>query len=164
MNKCYSILLILSFLFSCTKSSRNTLDFSSDFDEVSRAIFQVDDLYHKLNDTVKVLVIEDDKLTINQKSYMNFKTLQKEDIPEFNRLTYDEWNSLMGNIKILTNNQINGFSTTNYGFTRFIYKKLKSSESYENRYIAIDKGDLQLGKRGYKLLDAREKLVLFTYK
>ncbi|WP_162056494.1 hypothetical protein [Pontibacter pamirensis] len=128
---------------------------------VERAIFQVDSIFKKVDDSVTLVFVKNNQLYINQTNYDGFNSITKEQVPELERLNSSDWKLLMSNIKFLQKNSINGFSRTRYSFIRFIYKD-EPGEAYMLRYIALDSGNLSLDHTGYKLLDRKSNLVLFS--
>ncbi|MBF9254384.1 hypothetical protein I2I11_13850 [Pontibacter sp. 172403-2] len=154
------IIIFVAFIInSC--GNRNYIELNDDVATIEHAIFSVDSIYSKFEDSVSLVFVMDNQLYINRTNYDNFDSLTQEKVPELDHLDGSDWQLLKDNLALLQRNNINGFSSTRYGFTRFIYKD-EPGEAYMNRYIALDSGNLSLDHTGYKLLDRKSNLVLFS--
>ncbi|MEJ8802239.1 hypothetical protein [Pontibacter sp. H249] len=151
--------MIAIILNSC--GNRNFIELKDNVASVEKSILQVDSIFRKFDDSVSLVFVKDNQLNINQTNYNNFNSLTQEQVPELGHLDSSDWQLLKTNLTLLQRNNIIGFSSTRYGFTRFIYKD-EPGEAYMNRYIALDNGNLSLDHTGYKLLDRKSNLVLFS--
>ena len=159
MKVIYIFILVTFIINSC--GNRNYIELNDDVALIEHSMFQVDSIFSKFDDSVSLVFIKDNKLYINQTNYNNFNSLTQEQVPELDHLDSSDWQLLKSNLTLLQRNNISGFSSTRYGFTRFIYKD-EPGEAYMNRYIALDSGNLSLDHTGYKLLDRKSNLVLFS--
>ena len=159
MKVIYIFILVTFIINSC--GNRNYIELNDDVALIEHSMFQVDSIFSKFDNSVSLVFIKDNKLYINQTNYNNFNSLTQEQVPELDHLDSSDWQLLKSNLTLLQRNNISGFSSTRYGFTRFIYKD-EPGEAYMNRYIALDSGNLSLDHTGYKLLDRKSNLVLFS--
>ena len=159
MKVIYIFILVTFIINSC--GNRNYIELTDNVALIEHSMFQVDSIFSKFDDSVSLVFIKDNKLYINQTNYNNFNSLTQEQVPELDHLDSSDWQLLKSNLTLLQRNNISGFSSTRYGFTRFIYKD-EPGEAYMNRYIALDSGNLSLDHTGYKLLDRKSNLVLFS--
>jgi hypothetical protein len=158
--KVICVIIWLAFIVSSC-GTRNHIELYDDVDTVEKAVAQVNSIFRKLDDSVNLLFVKDNQLYINQSKYNGFDLIANEQVQELDLLDSADWKLLKNNLILLQRNNINGFSSTRYGFTKFIYEH-ESGEAYMKRYIALDSGNLSLDHTGYKLLDRKSNLVLFS--
>ena len=154
------IFIFVAFIFNAC-GNRNNIELKDDVATVEHAIVQVDSIFSKFDDSVSLVFVKDNQLYINQTNYNNFDSLTQEQVPELKHLDSSDWQLLKNNLTLLQKNNISGFSSTQYGFTRFLYKD-EPGEAYMKRYIAMDSGNLTFDHTGYTLLDRKSNLVLFS--
>ncbi|MFD3003861.1 hypothetical protein ACFS7Z_26130 [Pontibacter toksunensis] len=159
MKVIYIFIFVATIINSCANS--NYIELKDDVATIEHAIFQVDSIFSKFDDSVSLVFVKDNQLYINQTNYNNFDSLSQEQVPELDHLNSSDWHLLKNNLTLLQRNNIKGFSSTRYGFTRFLYKD-EPGEVYMQRYLALDSGNLSLDHTGYKILDRKSNLVLFS--